>query len=160
MYESTERGTTIEEFRAFIDDRPDWERWELVDGKIIETHSSSIRHQLLIGKLLFELESIRRGGRAPWTAIMGIGTRVPGDQYNEILPDVMVLPRFDKVFDWTCDVLAAFEVTAPETLRRDMVHKRNFYTRIEGLSHYVVLAQDRQEATVFTRSENFSRRVS
>ena len=30
-----------------------------------------------------------------------------------------------------------------------MVHKRNFYTRIESLSHYIVLAQDRREVEVF-----------
>jgi hypothetical protein len=40
-----------------------------------------------------------------------------------------------------------------------MVHKREFYTRIESLTHYVVLAQDRREATVFARSEAFEPRV-
>ena len=51
------------------------------------------------------------------------------------------------------NVLVAFEVLSPFSLRRDMVHKRDFYTRIESLSHYVVLAQDRLEATVFARAE-------
>jgi hypothetical protein len=37
-----------------------------------------------------------------------------------------------------------------------MVHKRNFYTKIDSLSHYIVLAQDRREASVFTRADSFS----
>lgn len=150
---------TIEAFRAFVDDRPDWEKWELIDGKVVETHSSSRRHQVLIGRLLFELETGKRAAKAPWLCFMGIGTRVPGDHHNEIVPDAMVMPRSDKVIDWTYDVLAAFEVTAQETFDNDMVHKRNFYARIDSLTHYVVLAQDRCEVTVFARSEGFSPRV-
>jgi hypothetical protein len=36
-----------------------------------------------------------------------------------------------------------------------MVHKRRFYARVESLTHYIVLAQDRVEATVFARSSGF-----
>jgi Uma2 family endonuclease len=107
-------------------------------------------------QLLFQLETGKRAAKAPWLCFMGIGTRVPGDHHNEIVPDAMVMPRSDNVIDWTYDVLAAFEVTAPETFDSDMVHKRNFYTRIESLTHYVVLAQDRREATVFARSDGFN----
>jgi Uma2 family endonuclease len=150
---------TIEAFRAFVDERPDWVKWELIDGKIVETYSSSRRHQVLIGRLLFELETGKRAAKAPWQSFMGIGTRVPGDRLNEIVPDVMVMTRTDKVIDWTYDVLATFEVTAPETFGNDMVHKRSFYTPIDSLTHYVVLARDRCEATVFARPEGFSPRV-
>jgi Uma2 family endonuclease len=150
---------TIETFRAFVDDRPDWEKWELIDGEIIETPSSSRRHQLLIGSLLFQLETGRRAAEAPWLCFMGIGTRVPGDNRNEILPDVMVMPPTNKVIDWTYDVLAAFEVIGPETAHRDMVKKRNFYARIDSLTHYTVLAQDQRDATMFSRSDGFNPRV-
>jgi hypothetical protein len=40
-----------------------------------------------------------------------------------------------------------------------MVRKRSFYARIESLTHYVVLAQDRREATVFARSSGFEPQV-
>ena len=69
------------------------------------------------------------------------------------------MPRSDKVIDWTYNVLAAFEVTSPTSFEQDMDHKRNFYTRIESLTHYVVLAQDRREATVFARSNGFEPEV-
>jgi hypothetical protein len=152
---------TIEAFRAFVDDRPDWEKWELIDGKVVETHSSSRRHQVLIGRLLFELETGKRAAKAPWLCFMGIGTRVPGDHHNEIVPDAMVMPRSHKVIDWTYDVLAAFEVTAQETFDNDMVHKRNFYYahRKSDPLRRARTGPVRGDVTVFGRSEGFSPRV-
>jgi Uma2 family endonuclease len=151
--------STIETFRAFIADRHDWEKWELIEGQIIETHSSTLRHQLLVARLLFEIETAKRAANSRWLCIPGICIRVPGDIHNEITPDAMILPRSDKVFGWTYDVLAAFEVTAPETTVRDLDQKLAFYRRIEKLTHYIVLAQDRREATVFTRSNSFEPQI-
>ena len=55
---------------------------------------------------------------------------------------------------WPC-----FEVLSPYSLRRDMVRKRRFYERIASLTKYVVLRQDRVEATIFMRSDGFSGRT-
>ena len=151
--------TTIETFRTFIDDRPDDEKWELIDGEIVLNPTANNRHQIIVTNLLFELEVIRRGGEASWRAIPGISTRHPQDQHNEPVPDVMIVPPTSGIFTWTYDILVAFEVLSTFSTRRDMVHKRNFYTRIGQLTHYAVLAQDRQEATVFARSDAFEPRV-
>ena len=84
---------------------------------------------------------------------------VRDDQHNEPIPDVMIVPATSDIFNWTYEILVVFEVLSPFSLRRDMVHKRNFYTRIESLTHYIVLAQDRREATVFARSNGFEPQV-
>jgi Uma2 family endonuclease len=148
--------TTIEAFHAFVDDRPDWEKWELIDGEIILNPTPTNRHEIVVHNLQYELEVIRRRVNAPWLVHAGIGTRLPEDQHNEPIPDVMIVPESSGVFNSTFDVLAAFEVLSPFSVRRDMVHKRNFYTRVERLESYVVLAQDRQEATVFARADGFA----
>jgi Uma2 family endonuclease len=150
--------TTIDAFRAFIDDRPDDEKWELIDGEIVLNPTANNRHQLIVRNLLFELEVIRRQARGTWNAIPGISTRHPQDQHNEPIPDVMIVPATSDIFNWTFETVAVFEVLSTFSVRRDMVHKRNFYTRIEKLTHYVVLAQDRREVNVFARSEGFSAR--
>ena len=90
-----------------------------------------------------------------WEVMPGIGTRHPEDQHNEPIPDVMIVPATSDIFNWTFETLVVFEVLSTFSLRRDMVHKRNFYTRIESLTHYIVLAQDRREATVFARADGF-----
>jgi Uma2 family endonuclease len=151
--------TTIEAFHAFVDDRPHWEKWELIDGEIVLNPTANNRHQLIANSIQFELETIRRRSTAAWRVHAGIGTRLPDDQHNEPIPDVMIVPPSSDIFNWTFDVLAVFEVLSPFSTRRDMVHKRNFYTRIESLTHYIVLAQDKREATVFARSNSFEPQV-
>ena len=146
---------TIEAFRAFIDDRPDWEKWELIDGEIVLNPTPNNRHQIVVRNLLFELEAIRRRSGPVWDCFPGVGTRHPDDDHNEPEPDVIVVPKSSEIFNWTFDALAVFEVLSPYSLRRDMVHKRRFYQRIASLTHYVVLAQDRVEATVVARSNDF-----
>jgi len=152
--------TTLEAFHAFVDDRPESEKWELIDGEIVLNPAPTNRHQIVVRNLLFELESIRRSksGRR-WNVVPGIGARVPADEHNEPIPDVMVVPKTSDIFNWTYDILVAFEVLSPFSVRRDMVHKRAFYTRIESLTHYVVVAQERREATVFARANSFEAKI-
>ena len=151
--------TTIEAFHAFVDDRPEDEKWELIDGEIVLNPTANNRHQFIVNNLQYELESARRRLHAAWRVLGGISTLHPDDKHNEPIPDVMVVPATSDIVNWTYDVLVVFEVLSPFSLRRDMVHKRNFYTRIEGLTHYVVLAQDRREATVFARSNGFEPQI-
>jgi Uma2 family endonuclease len=150
---------TLEAFHAFIAARPHWEKWELIDGEAIMQATPAKRHQIIVSNLLLELNAFRRATDADWLAIGGIGTRVPADEHNEIIPDVMILPPGDDTENWTFEVLAAFEVLSPGSVRRDMVRKRDFYSRIKTLTHYFVLAQDRREATLFARDQDFSPRL-
>jgi len=149
---------TIEAFRAAVDDRPDSEKWELIDGEMVLSPTPTNRHQIIVGNLLYELETIRRRAGATWQAMPGIGTRHPDDEHNEAVPDVMIVPPSSAVANWTFDVLAAFEVLSPGSARRDMVRKPQFYRRIASLTHYVVLAQESRQATVFARDAGFAPR--
>lgn len=74
------------------------------------------------------------------------------------MPDLMIVPKPTAVSNWTYDALVVFEVLSPYSVRRDMVRKLAFYREIESLTDYVVLAQDRPEATVFARSNGFNPR--
>jgi Uma2 family endonuclease len=151
--------TTIEAFHAFVDDRPEEERWELIDGEIVLNPTPTDHHQVIVGRLIHELYKCRDRIGGGWQISPGIGVRLRDDTHSEPISDVMVYPRLSERTNWTFEVLATFEVLSPYSLRRDMVRKRAFYTRIESLTHYVVLAQDRREATVFARSNGFEPEV-
>jgi Uma2 family endonuclease len=151
--------TTIETFHAFVDDRPEEEKWELIDGEIVLNPTATNWHQVIVGTLIHELHKARDTVKANWQILPGIGTRVPDDPHNEPVPDVMVIRSLSEVSNWTFDALVTFEVLSPYSLRRDMVRKRAFYARIDKLTHYIVLAQDRQEATVFARSNGFEPQI-
>ena len=105
--------TDIGAFHAFISDRPAWEKWELIDGELIVHATPTKRHQLIAGNLLFELETIKRGTTAGWQALIGIGTRLPGDLRNEIVPDLMVLPRTSDAANWTYQSLRRLKSCRP-----------------------------------------------
>jgi Uma2 family endonuclease len=154
----SDHRTTIAEFRAFIEDRPDDEKWELIDGEIVLNPAPTNRHQLIVGNLQGELHAIRRASNASWESMPGIGLRHPENQYNEPEPDIMIVGRLDAVANWTSEAMVVFEVLSPFSVRRDMVHKLAFYRTIATLTHYVVLAQERREATVFARSDDFKGR--
>ena len=151
--------TTIDVFRAFIDDRPDDEKWELIDGEIVLNPTATNRHQLIVGRLIHELLKAQDQQNGLWEVMPGISTLVQDDAHNEPIPDVMIVPPMRAVSNSTFEALVVFEVLSPFSLRRDMVHKRDFYTRIKTLTHYVVLAQNRREATVFARSDNFEAQI-
>jgi Uma2 family endonuclease len=148
--------TTVEAFHAFTDDRPDFERWELIDGEMFLNPTPTNRHQIIVSNILVELDASRERLGASWLGMPGIGTRHPDDRHNEPVPDVVIVPTPATVSNWTFEILVAFEVLSPDSIRRDMVRKRNFYERIASLTHYVVLAQDRREPTVFPRADAFS----
>jgi Uma2 family endonuclease len=151
--------TTIEAFRAFIDDRPDDEKWELIDGEIVLNPTPTDYHQVIVGRLIHEFHKARDRVDGTWQILPGIGTRHQDDPHNEPVPDVMIIPPLSEVSSVTFDPLVVFEVLSPYSLRRDMVRKRAFYTRIDSLTQYIVLAQDRREATVFARSNSYEPQV-
>jgi Uma2 family endonuclease len=149
---------TLEAFRSFAEDRPHWEKWELIDGELTMQATPARRHQLIVDNLAFQLGRIRRETSASWQSFAGIGTRVPGDHHNEIIPDVMVLPPGDDLTNWTYDIIVAFEVLSPGSVRRDLVLKRAIYQRMRALTHYFVVAQAGREVTVFARAAAFEPR--
>jgi Uma2 family endonuclease len=155
----TDFRATIEAFHAFADERPESEKWELINGDMVLNPTSTNWHQVIVGRLVHELHKARDVTGGAWQILPGIGTRLPDDPYNEPVPDVMIVPALAEPSNWTYVVSVIFEVLSPFSLRRDMVHKRNFYTRIDSLTHYVVLAQDRMEATVFARADDFEPRT-
>jgi Uma2 family endonuclease len=161
MPESLQRDykTTIEAFHAFVDDRPESEKWELIDGEIVLNPTATNRHQVIVGRLIHELLKAHDSLNGSWEVMPGISTFVQDDAHNEPIPDVMIVPTLNEVSNSTFEAMVVFEVLSPFSLRRDMVHKRNFYTRIESLTHYVVLAQDKREAIIFARSNSFEPQI-
>ena len=63
--------TTIEAFHAFIDDRPDDEKWELIDGEIVLNPTPTNLHQVIAGTLIHELHKARDRKRADWQNLPG-----------------------------------------------------------------------------------------
>jgi Uma2 family endonuclease len=150
----------VEEFYAFTDQRPDEEKWELIDGEPILNAAPSRLHQRIVKNLTFVLMTLERQLGTPWEVLPGLGVRVSDKDRPE--PDVLVIPRSDNSADAQGrdrrDVIVALEVLAPSTKGRDLRWKRTAYTSLPSLTHYIVIAQDAVEVVVFARDDDFAER--
>lgn len=150
---------SVEEFYAFTDTRPDEEKWELIDGEPVMQASPGYFHQVIVSNLIMTLGVAQRARPIPpWRVIPGLGVRVSGTSRPE--PDVMVLPNIAPSADPSRrdrdDILEVFEILSPSTADRDLRWKRNAYTALPTLTHYVVIAQDAHEVVVFARDTGFA----
>ncbi|WP_293855809.1 Uma2 family endonuclease [uncultured Alsobacter sp.] len=142
------------EFVAFLDTRPDDEKWELVEGRPVLSPSPVFRHQVLVGNIILELGSVMRARRSSWAVVPGIGVKV--DEFNAPVPDVMVRPLDSLEGSFCDDILVAFEVLSPGTASRDRKWKRQVYSALPSLQHYVVVSPSSIEVSHFSRSDGFA----
>jgi Uma2 family endonuclease len=148
---------TVEEFLAFVETRPDEEKWELIEGEPIMNVAPAYLHQIIVANLLAELTYMGRRTGANWRAIPGIGVRL--SDISAPVPDVMIRPR-DFLNGVICDdMIVAFEVLSPSTAKRDLRWKRKAYGGLPSLEHYVVIAQDRAEVLTYDRANGFAERL-
>lgn len=152
------RPMTVEDFYVFTDARPDNEKWELFDGEPFLNASPASHHQVIIKNLIINLGMRERELRPAWVVIPGIGARVSPISRPE--PDVMILPRqgesLDPGYRDTTEAMVLIEVMSPSTSRRDLKWKREAYTSMAALTHYIVVAQDKVEVVVFSRDRGFA----
>lgn len=149
---------TVEQFYAFTDTRPDEEKWELIEGEPILNAAPSRMHQWIIRNVIFALMSRERELKEPWAVLPELGVRVSDTSRPE--PDVLVIPSDHRSLDPkerdVRNVIVAFEVLSPSTEGRDLRWKRSAYTSLPSLSHYIVIAQDAVEVSVFARDADFA----
>ena len=110
---------------AMIRERPDEERWELLDGEAVLMAPPSERHQQIVSNLLAALRPLvaKFGCRA----LPGLGLRNDFvDDYAPI-PDVVVRCGPLLTDGYARDPLVVAEVLSPSTLNNDRGRKAAFY---------------------------------
>jgi Uma2 family endonuclease len=150
-----EEQMTIEEFLAFTAERPDGERWELIEGVAYMNASPTDVHQMIaanIGRCL-QLEQMRTN--ADWSALLGVGTRVPVSPNSLPQPDVFVKEGALTGLPTTDDALVLFEVLSKSNTRRDQAWRRRVYASIPNCQYYVTVSQTRVTATRYDRDHDW-----
>lgn len=147
---------SVADFLAFIEERPDDERWELIDGEPILNSGPSLLHQIVVGNLIVALS--RQRPDRNWMAIPGVGTVV--SPFSLPLPDVLVRPNGLGPRLTIDDAIVIVEVLSPSTRRRDLHWKRRAYAELPSLAHYVVISKDEPFVRVFDREAGFVERVA
>jgi Uma2 family endonuclease len=151
---------TVEEFYALTDTRPDEEKWELIEGEPILNAWPTRVHQRIALNIAAWLHRYASEHQVEWEVLPGLGVRISGRDLP--VPDVLIRPgtppRGDPRSRECDDVIVALEVLSPSTESRDLRWKRNAYTNLPSLTHYVVIAQDAVDVVVFARDDGFAER--
>lgn len=150
---------TIADFIAFIEDRPDDERWELIDGVIEMNAAPTNLHQVVTTNVIALLAVAGWNKNADWHVLPGLGIHSSGHANWAPIPDVMVRPKSEGKESFCDDAIVIVEVLSPSTKRKDLTTKRAFYTGLATLLHYVVIAPDEALVRHFTRSENWREQI-
>jgi Uma2 family endonuclease len=137
------------------------DRHEYVGGVAYARAGANEAHNLISLNLAFALRTHVRGGRCK-VNVADVKVRLQiSDEDVFYYPDVMVScdPRdTDPYFKRFPQVL--IEVLSPQTEQTDRREKFLSYIQIETLQEYIVVSQDKMEATVFRRANKWQAEVS
>src|SRR5947209_4139281 len=107
---------TVDEFFAFIEARPDGEKWELIEGEPVCDATGTWHHQRLLGRIFGALHE--RSCKRSWEVLPGFCVQL--SPYDVAFPDVLVRPRGGiEMTSCICDdAIIAVEVLSPLTADR------------------------------------------
>ena len=134
-------GYTTADLHAMPDDG---RRWELIEGSLIVSPSSTIDHNAIAGWIALTLE-----GSTPEAFVVGADQSVTIDDHNEPRPDVIVAPA-DYLQQSPFPIEGAqlvVEVISPTSVLRDTETKRALYARA-GVPAYWIVVPDADKPTI------------
>ena len=134
---------TVEAYLAYCEiARPDGQKWELIEGRIVVQDSPTDWHQVIAGNIvaILRAECMRLG--ASWTPLPGIGVQVPSAPNSLPEPDVMVKEHPLTGARNTIDGLVLFEIHSDSNRPKDKRWKREHYPSVPNCQHFVTLEQD------------------
>lgn len=133
----------VDAFTAFLETRPEKEKWQLVDGvaQRIMTPPSFI-HQRLGLNLLMSLNAAPQATRPDLLAYYGAGVRIPGRSDFQPEPDVLVLSAQPPEGYWTDQFFLVAEILSPSNDREKIDRKVELYREGPENLHVLVVSQD------------------
>lgn len=144
----------IEKRRWTVEEYLDWEerqeeKHELVDGRPVMMVGGTIGHEIVSGNVFAALRAALKGRRCRAYAS---GVKVRTGRDNVRYPDGSIdCGPLDLKGRLAAEPTAVFEVLSPSTWAIDLNEKLADYGATPSIRHYVVVAQDRVQVTVWNR---------
>jgi Uma2 family endonuclease len=133
----------VDAFMAFLESRPENEKWQLVDGVAQRIMTPPlIAHQGIAANLQFELNLVFRRSRSDLWAYCEAGVRLPDRRDFQPEPDVLVLPRQAPDGHWSDRFVLVAEILSPSNDREKIDRKVELYRTGPECLHVLVVAQD------------------
>ena len=149
---SPRRRLTYDDFLLFPDDGL---RHEIIDGEHFVTASPVPRHQVLVGRLHFELESHLRAHPGSGQVFLA-PLDVVLSQWDVVEPDLLLIgpdqPEILTARNVQGPPVLVIEVISPSTRSRDKRLKRDLFNRV-GVREYWLVDPDTNVVAVHGRDE-------
>ena len=133
----------------------DGNRYEVVYGELLVTPAPRPWHEILFGRLMFEIGMYLR--REPVGIVLGSRADISWAPDVLVQPDVFVVPLAQaRTLDWTRyqDLLLIAEILSPSSARNDRFLKRRRYQEA-GIPVYWIVDGDRRQVEVWTPEARF-----
>lgn len=149
-------GMSVAEYQAWVEARPDDERWELLDGEPVLMSPPKARHQRVVAYLIRRLDELaeRRG----CNALPGLGVLSAAMDDFAPIPDIVVTSGPLPPDGYTRDPILVAEVLSPSTMANDLGRKTVFYRSVESLRTFLIVYQDEGRVEVWSRSDGWNMR--
>lgn len=135
---------SLADFEEMLADRPEDEKWELIDGRVYKSMvGAAWEHHVIIDNIGLAISNHLRA--------KGLPCRVFRESYYlkkafddlAALPDVMVRCGPMKPGQTSIDdPIILFEVVSKGSQARDRMNKRIAYQRLPSLQHYILVERD------------------
>jgi Uma2 family endonuclease len=133
----------VDEFMAFLETRPDEERWELIEGVAVMMAPPSYAHQRIASNLCTVLNNAFATQRLDLFAYQRAGVRNPGLRNFQPEPDVVVVPGVAGYDLYAENFQLAGEILSPTNTRREIDLKLRRYQQAPD-NMYAVVVEPRE----------------
>ena len=129
----------VDEFMAFLETRPDEERWELIEGVAVMMAPPSYAHQRIASNLCTVLNNAFATQQLDLFAYQRAGVRNPGLRNFQPEPGVVVVPGIAGYNLYSENFQLAGEILSPTNTRREIDLKLRRYQEAPSNMYAVVI---------------------
>jgi Uma2 family endonuclease len=133
----------VDEFMAFLETRPDEERWHLIEGVAVMMAPPSYAHQRIAYNMCELLNTAFRATKLDLLAYISTGVRSPGVRNFQPEPDVVVVPGVASYELYSERFQLVAEVFSPTNTRQEIDLKLRRY-RDAPDNLYVLIIEPRE----------------
>ena len=145
----------VDEFMAFLEARPDEERWELIEGVAVMQAPPSYAHQRIAYNLCALLNSVFARNRLDLFAYPRAGVRSPGVRNFQPEPDVVVVPGVAGYDLYSEHFQLVAEVLSPTNTRREIELKLRRYREAPDNLYAVVIDSRELLLEIYAKSRGW-----
>jgi Uma2 family endonuclease len=145
----------VDEFMAFLETRPDNERWDLIEGVAVIMAPPSYAHQRITRNFCELLNTAFSRQRLDLFAYFSAGVRNPGLRNFQPEPDVVVVPGVAGYDAYSEKFQLAGEIMSPTNTRREIDLKLRRYREAPDNLYTVVIEPREFLVEIYARRNNW-----